>query len=133
MRLQRDESGLVGKIVIIWLLMLVVLGIAALDTASVVFATFRASDIAATAAGAAASTLDKTDEAREACESAEASVLTDDPDMKLPTSFCKVDTKSGEVTITIKRKATTILAGRLSFTKDLTVVVGKETAGPSSL
>jgi hypothetical protein len=128
-----DETGLVGKIIIIWLVMVVLLGIAALDTASVVFATFRASDIAATAASAGANTYDDTKEVRAACDSAEASVEGEDPDMKLPKTFCKVDTKTGEVTITIRRQATTIVAGRLSFTDDLTIVVGKETAGPSAL
>ena len=132
-RLHRDEVGMVGKIIVIWLVTVVLLGIVALDAVSVVFATFRVSDVAATAASAGATVYRSGKDVSEACDAALRSVEESDADVQTTKSFCKVDTKTGDVTITIKKQANTIVAGRLSFTEDLTKVVGKETAGPSLL
>jgi hypothetical protein len=132
-RIHRDESGMVGKIIVIWLIMVAVLGVIALDAASVVFATFRASDVAATAATAGATTFRTRKDVSDACDAARRSIEEGDASVQLPKSFCKVDTASGLVTITVKKQARTIVAGRLSFTEDLTKVVAKETAGPSTL
>lgn len=129
----RDETGMVGKIIVIWLLMVVILGIVAVDVASIAFATFRASDIAATAAAAGATTYRTTRDVAAACDNAARSVEAEDTDAQLPRSFCKVDTASGRVTITVRKHASTILAGRLSFTEDYTKVVAKESAGASAL
>lgn len=132
-RLRDDESGMVGKIIVIWLLMLALLGVVALDAGSVVVATFRISDTAAVAATAAAAAY-RTDKGESAaCAVARGSVERSDPDVQFPKAFCKIDSETGRVTITIKEQASTIVAGRLSFTEDLTIVVGRETAGPSVL
>jgi hypothetical protein len=125
-RLRHDDAGMVGKIIVIWLVMVAVLGVIALDAASVVFATFRASDTAATAATAGAAIFRTRRDVSEACDAARRTIATEDPDAQIPKSFCKV-------TITVKKQARTIIAGRLSFTEDLTKVVAKETAGPSTL
>jgi hypothetical protein len=128
-----DDAGMVGKIIVIWLVMVALLGIVAVDAASVVFATFRASDVAATAASTGATVYRSKKDVSEACDAALRSIEESDADVQTKRSFCKVDTATGEVTITIKKQANTIVAGRVSFTEDLTVVVGKETAGPSTL
>jgi uncharacterized membrane protein len=129
----RDEAGLVGKVIVVWLLLLLVLGIAAVDAASILFTRFRLDDAAATAATTAATTYRNGRDATDACTAARLSVETADPDAIMSKSFCKVNTSTGEVTITLRRTATTILAGRLSFTRDLAEVVQRETAGPSAL
>ena len=133
MRLHRDDTGMVGKIIVIWLLMVAILGVAVVDAASIAFATFRVSDIAATAATAAATTYRASRDVGTACDNARSSIEADDAKIQIPKSFCKIDSQTGRVTIVVKDQATTILAGRLSFTEDLTKVVGKETAGPSAL
>lgn len=132
-RLQRDEAGMIGKIIVIWLVMVAVLGVIAVDTASVVFATFRASDVAATAASAGAATYRARKDVSEACDVARRSIVESDANARIPKSFCKVDTANGQVTITVRKRANTIIAGRLPFTEDLTEVVAKETATPSAL
>lgn len=132
-RLHRDDTGMVGKIIIIWVLMVALLGIVALDTASVVFATFRVSDIAATAATTGATAYRAAGDVSKACDAARNTIEADDSSVRIPKSFCKIDTETGRVTIVVKKQADTIVAGRLSFTEHLTVVVGKETAGPSML
>lgn len=132
-RLHRDQAGMVGKIIIIWLVMVAVLGVIAMDAASVAFSEFRASDIAASAAAAGAASYRARRDVSEACDAARRSIEESDADVQIPKSFCKVDTESGQVTITVKKQARTVVAGRLSFTEDLTKVVAKETAGPSML
>jgi hypothetical protein len=129
----RDETGMVGKIIAIWLLMVAVMGVIAIDVASIAFTTFRASDVAATAATAGAATYRTTRDVTAACDNAARSVQAEDPDAQLPRSFCKVDPASGRVTITVRKRAETIVAARLSFTEDYTRVVAKESAGSSAL
>ena len=42
----RQEDGLVGKIIVIWLALLVVLGLAAFDTAQILLARYKVADAA---------------------------------------------------------------------------------------
>jgi Flp pilus assembly protein TadG len=132
-RVHREQSGMVGKIIVVWLLFVAVLGIFAIDTASVLFTKFRLSDAAATAASTAVSTYQNERDVTAACGAAELSVRQADPDATMPKGWCKVDTTSGDVTITLRKTATSIIAGRFSFTRDLTKVVQRESASPSSL
>ena len=131
-RVHHEQSGMVGKIIVVWLLFVAVLGIFAIDTASVLFTKFRLSDAAATAASTAVSTYQNERDVTAACGAAQLSVHQADPDATMGKGWCKVDT-SGDVTITLRKTATSIVAGRFSFTRDLTKVVQRETASPSSL
>jgi hypothetical protein len=133
MRLHRDESGMVGKIIVIWLLLVALLGVVAIDTASIVFTKFRLSDTAQSAATAAAVSYQNSHDVQAACAAAAQSVTTTDEHLRFPAGACKIDPSTGTVTVVLRKDARTIIAGRLSFTKDLTKVVQKETAGPSSL
>ena len=132
-RIVRDQAGLVGKVIVIWLLLLALLGLAAVDAASIVFARFRLDDAAATAASAGAAAYRNGHDTAAACAAAQLSVQTDDPAAIMSKAWCKVDPATGEVTITLRKTANTLVAGRLSFTRDLTKVVQRETAGPSEL
>jgi len=132
-RVHREQAGMVGRIIVVWLLFVAVLGIFAIDTASVLFTKFRLSDAAATAASTAVSTYQNERDVTAACGAAQLSVHQADPDATMAKGWCKVDTTSGDVTITLRKTATSIIAGRFSFTRDLTKVVQRETASPSSL
>ncbi|MBI3647179.1 MAG: hypothetical protein HY240_00215 [Actinobacteria bacterium] len=46
----RDQSGLVGKMIVIWLVMIALISVAAIDTVSIAFTKFRASTLAGGAA-----------------------------------------------------------------------------------
>jgi hypothetical protein len=132
-RVHREQSGLVGKIIVVWLVFVAVLGIFAVDAASVLFTKFRLSDAAATAASTAVSTYQNERDVAAACGAAQLSVQQADPDATMAKGWCKVDTSSGDVTITLRKTATSVIAGRFAFTRDLTKVVQRETAEPSSL
>jgi len=133
MNIHRDESGMVGKIIVIWLVLVALLGVVALDTGSVLFTKFRLSDLASNAATTAVTTFRNTHEAASACEAAKMAIQAEEEAQRVPDGFCKVSVSTGEVTITLRRQADTLLAGRLGFTEDLTKIVIRETGRPPSL
>jgi uncharacterized membrane protein len=129
----RDESGMVGKIIVIWLAMVGILGIAGVDAASIVFTKFQLSDTASNAATAAANAYQSSHNLQEACQAAVESVKVDDSNAKVRKSGCTIDAQTGEATVAVRKLANTVVAGRLSFTRDLTQVTQQETRGPSTL
>jgi Flp pilus assembly protein TadG len=131
--IHRDERGLVGKLAIVWILILALLGVAAVDTVSIALTTFKLSDIATEAASDGAVAYRSHRDATEACDAARASVMQQDPALKLGSSFCHVDEATGRVTVTLHATARTVLAGRVSFTQHYANVVDSETNGPSEV
>ena len=131
--LHRDERGLVGKLAIVWILILALLGVAAVDTVSIALTTFKLSDVATEAASDGAVAYRSHHDVTEACDEARASVTRQDPALKVGPAFCRVDEASGRVTVTLHATARTVLAGRLSFTQRYTNVVDSETNGPSEV
>lgn len=133
MTLHRDQAGLVGKIIVIWLLVVATLGVAALDAASIVFARFRLSDVASVAAAAGADAYKNLRDVRATCDVVRETVLDGQPGTTIGKTFCEVDRKTGWVTVTLKEEAGTVIAGRLSFTREFTKISVTETARPSEL
>jgi uncharacterized membrane protein len=131
--LHSDESGMVGKIIVIWLLLVALLGVVALDTGSILFAKFRLSDLASNAATAAATSYRNNHDAAIACTAARDAIRGEEETQRTPEGFCKVNTSTGEVTITLRKTADTLLAGRLGFTEDLAKIVIRESGHPPSL
>jgi uncharacterized membrane protein len=127
---------LVGKVIVIWLLLVALLGVVVLDGASIMFTKFRLDDAAGLAASAAATAFRNGSTVAASCDAARQAALDDDAGIAFPANtakWCKVDMQNGEFTITLHKQAKTILAGRLSFTKGYARVVQKETAGPATL
>lgn len=133
MKLRRDESGMVGKIIAIWMVVVVLLGVVALDTFSIIFTKFRLASAASVAASTAATSYRASKSISDACSDAERAVETEDPGANVPKAFCRIDTSTGEATIVLKKVAGTILAQRLSFTEEFTRVSAKEQARPATL
>lgn len=130
----RDEAGMMGKLVIVWALLFALVGVAALDTISIMFTTFHVSDVATRAANEAVDAYARTGNARAACDEAAAAIREADDSIKIPkTGFCTVDPQTGQVKITLKTSAHTYLAFHLSATKHYTEVVETATAGPSAV
>ena len=127
-----DESGLIGKALVIWLILLGLLVVAVIDAGSIVLANFNVSDAAQTAASTAASTYRNTHDVEISCKAAK-ETLPADEDLQLPKGFCTVDTETGEATVKLRKDVGTLVAGRLGFTKDLTVVQITETGRPPTL
>ena len=129
-----DERGLIGKLMIVWLLVFALLGVAVIDATSIVMARFQLSDAATRAATDAAATLNRGGTAIEACEAAGDSLDEHEPDARrLRRSWCEVDTTDGRVTIRLRTEAGTLLASRIPFTERFASVTVEESAGRSSL
>jgi hypothetical protein len=123
----------VGKLIVLWLAAVVVVGIATIDTVSILFTSFRASDIASNAASEAANAYEASGNRAKACEAAQLSVELEDPGARITANGCVVDERTGEVTVTVRKTATTLIAGRLSFTKRFARPEATETNGPTVL
>jgi len=129
-----EEAGMMGKLVIVWVLLFALVGVAAVDAVSIMFTTFHLSDVAARAANEGVDAYGRTGNARTACDEAAVAVHAADDTIRLPkTGFCTVNPQTGRVKITIAKTARTFLADRLSATKHYAEVVETASAGPSAV
>lgn len=133
MRIHSEQTGLIGKVIVVWLLIVALLGVVAVDAASIVFTRFKLSDIASNAAAAGVNTYRATKSSRQACDAAEAAVKLEDETIDFDDSSCKVDTRNVSVTITLRKRAGTLLVGRFSFSERFAKIVQKETVGSNTL
>jgi hypothetical protein len=129
----RDETGLVGKMIIVWLLVVAVLALGAIDAASIAFTTYRLSDIGSTAASEGALMFRRDHDVRETCERVAQVVTEEEPTAHVAPRGCRVETPTGRVTVKIRTRANTLVAQRIPWTDDFATVVVTETAGPPSL
>jgi hypothetical protein len=128
-----EETGLIGKMAVVWLLILALLGVAAIDAASIAFTTYKLSDVGAAAASEGALVFKRSRDVRDACTRVAQVVAKEDPAAKLTRAGCSVARPTGLVTVAIRKRANTLVAHRIPWTEDLADVVVKETAGPPSL
>jgi hypothetical protein len=126
-----DQAGLIGKIAIIWIVVLLLVGLLVLDGISIVLTTFKLSSTAQGAASTAATTYHSVHDATKACQAAEPGLLTDNVDVPKNATWCKIDPTSGQATITLKTTASSLILGRISFTQHFTEIVVKEEATPA--
>ena len=102
-----------------------------LDTISIVLTTFRLSSTAQGAASTAATTYHSLRDETKACQAAEPDLLNDNVSVPNNDTWCKIDPTSGQATITLKTTASSLILGRISFTRDFTKVDVKEEAEPA--
>ncbi len=127
------QTGAIGMMIVIWLAVVALVGVAAIDAGSIAFTKFRLADVASTASTQAANAFRASPNVATACQAAETSIASDDPSAKLAKKGCVVNAQTGAVTITVRKEAKTIIAGHLSFTKKFTRVSASETNGPTAL
>jgi uncharacterized membrane protein len=128
-----DERGMVGKLAILWLLLAAVIVMGAIDAGSIVLTRVHLSNIATEAAGDAVSAYRGNHDAAGACQVAATTIHAQDNSLKIGKAFCNVDPATGAVTIRLHKEATTILAGRVTFTKHYAAVTDSETSRPDTL
>ncbi|HEX6264789.1 MAG TPA: hypothetical protein VF036_05875 [Actinomycetota bacterium] len=133
MNARRDEAGVVGKMVVVWLLFLVVIAVAAIDAASIAFTTYKLSDVGSTAASEGALVFKADHDVRQTCARVAKVVTAQEPTAKVARGGCSVEAPTGLVTVKIQKLASTVLAHRISWTEDFAAVTVTETAGPPSL
>jgi hypothetical protein len=128
-----DDAGLIGKIAVVWLLVLAVLGVGAIDVASIAFTTYELSDVGATAATEGAAVYGRTRNIRDACDRVAEIVERQDPTARIRRGGCVVERPSGAVTVELRKRASTLVAHRVPWTEHYAVVDVTETAAAPSL
>jgi hypothetical protein len=121
------EAGLVGKLILAWLLVAALLVVLALDVGSILLARYRAADVAQDVAFAAAETFAETGDVEAARVVALGEIGRAGADARLK----RIDVNGREVTVVLVDRAGTLLLGRFPFTEDLTKVTVTDTAAPS--
>lgn len=129
-RLARGQGGLVGRSLVILLLIIVVAGVALVEGGSILFATIQIDDVAGAAAAEGASVLNRTNSSEMARAAAIEEVRRWDPEARL-TRFRF--SPEGEVTVTVKREAATMLVHRIGFLEHLAVVRATKAAPPPTI
>jgi uncharacterized membrane protein len=130
----RDERGLVGKIVIVWLVFLAALVLAAFDAGSIALNRYKVTSAASDAALEAANVFKQTGDRSQAYQAAVDLVNEDAPGARIPAKDgFSIDPQTGKVTIIVVKRASTLIAGRIGFLDSLTRAKATETSGPSTV
>ena len=123
----RDDRGLVGKMLLVWLLLLAVLVVGAIDAGSILLTRTRADDLAKDASVSAAEALRQSGDE----EQAKLGALDTIADADEPVRLRSIDVGRREVTVVLVVHADTLVVGRIPFLDDLArVTVSGSTAAP---
>lgn len=123
----RDDRGLVGKILALWLLLLAVIVVLAIDASSILLVRFRASDLANDASASAAEAIRQTGDVERAKLAALDTVADADEAVRLK----RIDVGRREIRVVLTARADTLVVDRIPFLDDLaTVTVSGSTAAP---
>jgi hypothetical protein len=111
----RDDRGLVGKVLLVWLLLLAILVVGAIDAGSILLARSRASDLAKDASVSAAEAFRQSGNE----EQAKLAALDTIADADEPVRLKSIDVGRREVTVVLVARADTLVIGRIPFLDDL--------------
>lgn len=124
-----DERGLIGKILMAWMMIMVALAIAGYDAYQIGRSNVLAAGSALQGTTTAVTAYVSTGSAEKACAAARAKITQENPQAKLGPDACKINTEKGQVQITVRGDVKTLIAGRLDFTEKWTKVIQSRTAG----
>jgi Flp pilus assembly protein TadG len=117
-RWHEDERGLVGKVLVVWLLVLALVVVVAIDGGSILLGKIHARDLARTAADAGAATIAE-GRSRDKALQAALRALGEADENALVERF---EVSQSSVTVEVADEVGTILVGRFGLFEDLTVV-----------
>jgi hypothetical protein len=123
----RDERGLVGRAAITLLVLIIVGGLAAVDSTAVLFAHLQASDVSDTAANAGATSYENTHNFKVARIAADEAAKEQDSAVKVVKFSVN---NRGWVTVTVEKMASTFLVKRVGFLRHFGQVEETSSAGP---
>jgi len=123
----RGEAGLVGKILLLWLLLLAAVVVVAIDAGSILLTRSRATDLAEDASVSAAEAFGQTGDEQQAKLAALDTIADADEAVRLK----RIDVGRREVTVVLVVRADTLVVGRIPFVDDLEkLTVSGSTAAP---
>jgi uncharacterized membrane protein len=123
----RGEAGLVGKILLLWLLLLGIVVVVVIDAGSILLTRSRAADLADDASVSAAEAFGQTGDEQQAKLAALDTIADADEAVRLK----RIDVGRREVTVVLIVRADTLVVGRIPVFDDLEklTVIGS-TAAP---
>ena len=127
-RLLEGDSGLIGKLIVAWLLLAALLVVLAIDGGSILLARYRTANLAQDVAFAAAETYAETGD----LQAAEVAARGEVDRASIQVRLQRVEANGREITVVLVGRAGTLVIGRLPFTGDLAKVTVTDTATPSS-
>ena len=123
----RDERGLIGKILLVWLLVAAVIVVGAIDASSILLTRSRAADLAKDASISAADALRQGGDE----EQAKLAALDTIADADEPVRLKRIGVGRRAVTVVLVVRADTLFLGRIPFLDDLErVTVSGSTPAP---
>jgi uncharacterized membrane protein len=123
----RQESGLVGKILLLWLLLIAAVVVVAIDAGSILLTRSRAADLADDASASAAEAFGRTGDEEQAKLAALDTIADADEAGRLK----RIEVGRREVTVVLIVRADTLVVGRIPFIDDLEkLTVSGSTAAP---
>ena len=123
----REEAGLVGKILLLWLFLLAVVVVVVIDAGSILLTRSRAADLADDASVSAAEAFGQTGDEQQAKLAALDTIADADEAVRLK----RIDVGRREVTVVLIVRADTLVVGRIPFVDDLEkLTVSGSTAAP---
>ncbi|MGZ8607040.1 MAG: hypothetical protein ACXWXQ_08355 [Actinomycetota bacterium] len=116
MTLHRAERGLIGKILVLWLVVFALVVVATVDGAAILLSRVRTADLARDVAAVGARSYEETGRERAALRAALAALADADEDARLEDFTVS---QRGEVSVVVTDHAGTLLVGRIGFLEDL--------------
>ncbi len=123
MRLAREERGLVGKLLVLWLLVLALVVVVAIDGASILLARIHVAEVAQTAADAGIKPLEAGRSEEKILRATLAALADADEDAHLES----IEVSSASVTVEVSDRARTLLIARFGVFEGLTKVSATRT------
>jgi len=111
----RQEAGLVGKILLLWLLLIAAVVVVAIDAGSILLTRSRAADLADDASASAAEAFGQTRDEQQAKLAALDTIADADEAVRLK----RIDVGRREVTVVLVVRADTLVVERIPFLDDL--------------
>jgi hypothetical protein len=118
-----EERGLIGKIMVLWIVLGIVIVLLAYDGVQIGITRFKAADAAQSAAFEASSVLRSSGTRASALQTAQQ--VVGEAGVRM-TGFV-IDDATGQVTVTVTKKAPTLIVGKLFF-KDLAKAKASDTS-----
>jgi uncharacterized membrane protein len=128
-----DERGLVGKLLVVWLVLLALLVLAGIDAASIVLTKVKTSAAADKAAIRGATVFHVKDSRRDALAAALEQLGEDMPSAEMRPEDFVIDPPTGRVTVTVTAKASTLIVDRVDFLSSYARISETSTATPPEL
>ncbi len=128
MRLHRDERGLIGKLMLLWLLVLALVVVVAIDGASILVARVHVGEVAQAAADAGVKPLEQGRSEEKALRASLAALAKADENAKMK----RFDVSSGTVTVEVSDRADTMVVGLFGLFDGLANVSATRSAHTAS-